>query len=183
MTECANASSPRSMPADSPLRTICAQVKGGHHAIIVSYLSKLRNNCIGQGVDEPMHTITSSGGHFAEVRAFLIAYYGNEKDGNSLTEPLRTIPTRDRFGLVTVNHQEYQITDIGFRMLQPIELFKAQGFPDSYVYDRGIDDHGNEIRLTKTEQNRMVGNSVSPYMSRALVEANFKHELAYRGAA
>jgi len=183
MTECANASSPRSMPADSPLRTICAQVKGGHHAIIVSYLSKLRNNCIGQGVDEPMHTITSSGGHFAEVRAFLIAYYGNEKDGNSLTEPLRTIPTRDRFGLVTVNHQQYQITDIGFRMLQPIELFKAQGFPDSYVYDRGIDDHGNEIRLTKTEQNRMVGNSVSPYMSRALVEANFKHELAYRGAA
>ncbi|MGE8542635.1 MAG: DNA cytosine methyltransferase, partial [Acinetobacter sp.] len=215
LTECANASNPRSMPINEPLRTICAQVKGGHHALIaahlaknysgvvgssikepvhtittkdhnslvVSHLSKMRNNCVGQGVTEPMHTITAGGGHFAEVRAFLTAFYGNEKDGNSVQEPLRTIPTRDRFGLVTINQQQYQITDIGFRMLQPVELFKAQGFPVSYVYDRGIDEHGNELRLTKTEQTRMVGNSVCPQLSRALVEANFKHELAYRGAA
>ena len=215
LTECANASNPRSMPINEPLRTICAQVKGGHHALIaahlaknytgvvgssvkepvhtitaidhnslvLSHLSKLRNNCVGQGVAEPLHTITAGGGHFAEVRAFLTAFYGNEKDGNSVQEPLRTIPTRDRFGLVTINQQQYQITDIGFRMLQPAELFKAQGFPASYIFDRGIDACGVEIRLTKTEQTRMVGNSVCPQLSRALVEANFKHELAYRGAA
>ena len=120
---------------------------------------------------------------FAEVRAFLTAFYGNEKDGNSIGEPLLTIPTRDRFGLVTVGQQQYQIVDIGFRMLQPVELFKAQGFPDSYVFEKGLDEHGNEIRLTKTEQTRMVGNSVCPQLSRALVEANFKHENKYRGAA
>jgi DNA (cytosine-5)-methyltransferase 1 len=214
LTECANASSQRSMPANEPLRTICAQVKGGHHAVIaahiaknysgvigsdiqepvhtitakdhnslvVSHLSKMKNNCVGQDLSEPMHTMTTIN-QFAEVRAFLTAFYGNEKDGNSVQEPLRTIPTRDRFGLVKVEGVDFQISDIGFRMLQPGELFKAQGFPDSYVHDRGLDENGNEIRLTKTEQTRMVGNSVCPQLSRALVEANFKHEDKYRGAA
>ncbi|MEG2267273.1 MAG: DNA cytosine methyltransferase [Acinetobacter sp.] len=214
LTECANASNKRSMPINEPLRTICAQTKGGHHALIsaflaknytgvvgssakepvhtitakdhnslvVSHLSKMKNNCIGQELSEPIHTMTTVN-QFAEVRAFLTAFYGNEKDGNSVGEPLRTIPTRDRFGLVTVGQQQYQIVDIGFRMLQPIELFKAQGFPDSYIFEKGLDEHGSEIRLTKTEQTRMVGNSVCPQLSRALVEANFKHESKYRGAA
>ena len=214
LTECANASNKRSMPINEPLRTICAQIKGGHHALIsaflaknytgvvgssakepvhtitakdhnslvVSHLSKMKNNCIGQELSEPIHTMTTVN-QFAEVRAFLTAFYGNEKDGNSIGEPLRTIPTRDRFGLVTVGQQQYQIVDIGFRMLQPVELFKAQGFPDSYIFEKGLDEHGSEIRLTKTEQTRMVGNSVCPQLSRALVEANFKHESKYRGAA
>lgn len=151
LIECANASSPRSMPVNEPLRTICAQVKGGHHAVIaahiaknysgvigsdiqepvhtitakdhnslvVSHLSKMKNNCVGQDLSEPMHTMTTIN-QFAEVRAFLTAYYGNEKDGNSLAEPLRTIPTKDRFGLITIQQQQYQIIDIGFRMLQPV---------------------------------------------------------------
>jgi len=246
LTECANASNKRSMPINEPLRTICAQTKGGHHALIapslvvntsghhgnnvtnplhtiatgghhglvsaflaknytgvvgssakepvhtitakdhnslvVSHLSKMKNNCIGQELNEPIHTMTTVN-QFAEVRAFLTAFYGNEKDGNSIAAPLRTIPTRDRFGLVTVGQQQYQIVDIGFRMLQPVELFKAQGFPDSYIFEKGLDEHGSEIRLTKTEQTRMVGNSVCPQLSRALVEANFKHESKYRGAA
>ncbi|MBV6549912.1 DNA cytosine methyltransferase [Acinetobacter soli] len=240
LTECANASSPRCMPANEPIRTICAQTKGGHHAliapslvvntsghhgntvykplhtiatgghhalvsaflaknytgvigskvsepihtitskdhhsIVASHLVKLRNNNIGHRADEPLHTITASGGHFAEVRAFLTAFYGNERDGTSIDNPLRTIPTRDRFGLVTVGQQQYQIADIGFRMLQPHELFKAQGFPESYIFSYGIDEHGNTLKLTKTEQTRMVGNSVPPQLSRALVLANFAHE-------
>ncbi|QQT86181.1 DNA cytosine methyltransferase [Acinetobacter ursingii] len=214
LTECANASNKRCMPINEPLRTICAQTKGGHHALIsaflaknytgvigsdlkepvhtitakdhnslvISHLSKMKNNCIGQELSEPIHTMTTVN-QFAEVRAFLTAFYGNEKDGNSILEPLRTIPTRDRFGLVTVGQQQYQIIDIGFRMLQPAELFKAQGFPDSYIFEKGLDEHGGEIQLTKTEQTRMVGNSVCPQLSRALVEANFKHESKYRGAA
>ena len=214
LTECANASNKRSMPADEPLRTICAQIKGGHHALIsahiaknfsgvigssianplhtitakdhnslvISHLSKMKKNCTGQKIDEPIHAMTTVN-QFAEVRAFLTAFYGNEKDGNSIGEPLRTIPTRDRFGLVTVGQQQYQIADIGFRMLQPVELFKAQGFPDSYIFEKGLDETGNEIKLTKTEQTRMVGNSVCPQLARALVEANFSHEKKYRGAA
>ena len=214
LTECANASNKRSMPINEPLRTICAQTKGGHHALIapflaknytgvigstvtepvhtitakdhnslvISHLSKMKKNSIGQNVNEPIHAMTTVN-QFAEVRAFLTAFYGNEKDGNSIEEPLRTIPTRDRFGLVTVGQQKYQIVDIGFRMLQPLELFKAQGFPESYIFEKGIDEHGNEIRLTKTEQTRMVGNSVCPQLSEALVRANFAHEKKYQGAA
>ena len=214
LTECANASNKRSMPIDEPLRTICAQTKGGHHALIsaflaknytgvigsdikepvhtitakdhnslvVSHLSKMKNGCIGQELNEPIHTMTTIN-QFAEVRAFLTAFYGNEKDGNSVNEPLRTIPTRDRFGLVTIDEQDYEIADIGFRMLQPVELFKAQGFPDSYIFTHGINEKGDQIPLTKTEQTRMVGNSVCPQLAHALVVANFKHESKYRGAA
>lgn len=214
LTECANASNRRSMPSNEPLRTICAQTKGGHHALIsahlaknytgvigssviepvhtitakdhnslvVSHLSKMKKNCTGQTIDSPLHAMTTVN-QFAEVRAFLTAFYGSEKDGNSIDTPLRTIPTRDRFGLVQIQGQDYQISDIGFRMLQPVELFKAQGFPENYIFERGIDEHGDEIRLTKTEQTRMVGNSVCPQLSRALVEANFKHENIYKGAA
>lgn len=214
LTECANASNQRCMPIYEPLRTICAQVKGGHHALIaahlaknytgvvgsdiqepvhtvtakdhnslvVSHLSKMKNNCVGQDVDTPIHAMTTVN-QFAEVRAFLTAFYGNEKDGNSVNVPLRTIPTKDRFGLVQIAGQDYQIQDIGFRMLQPVELFKAQGFPESYVFDRGLDEHGADVKLTKTEQTRMVGNSVCPQLSRALVMANFKHEEKLREVA
>lgn len=214
LTECANASNKRSMPIDEPLRTICAQTKGGHHAIIaaflaknytgvigsgltepvhtitakdhnslvVSHLSKMKNGCTGQELNEPIHTLTTVN-QFAEVRAFLTAFYGNEKDGNSVDEPLRTIPTRDRFGLVTIGQQDYEISDIGFRMLQPVELFKAQGFPDSYIYTHGLDEKGKKIALTKTEQTRMVGNSVCPQLANALVMANFKHEHSFKVVA
>lgn len=162
-----------------PVHTVTAK---DHNSLVISHLSKMKNNCVGQSLDEPIHTMTTIN-QFAEVRAFLTAFYGNEKDGNSINSPLRTIPTRDRFGLVKIENQDFQIVDIGFRMLQPVELFKAQGFPESYVFDRGLDEHGVEIKLTKTEQTRMVGNSVCPQLSEALVRANFKHEKMYEGAA
>lgn len=215
MTEIANTSTPRCMPANEPLRTICAQVKGGHHALVTAFLAKhytgvvgneitdpvstitakdhnslvtgtlvkLRNGCIGQDPKEPLHTITSSAGHFAAVQAFLTAFYGNEKDGNSLSDPLRTITAKERFGLVMIKGVLHQIIDIGLRMLQPVELFKAQGFPSTYIFSYGIDELGHTIKLTKTEQNRMVGNSVSPYVAKALVISNFAHEKVLRGAA
>ncbi|MDW5466007.1 DNA cytosine methyltransferase, partial [Acinetobacter baumannii] len=68
-----------------PLHTITAK---DHNSLVVSNLVKLRKNNIGQPVDEPLHTITTSAGHFALVQAFLTAFYGSEKDGNSIHEPL-----------------------------------------------------------------------------------------------
>ena len=56
------------------------------------------------------------------------------------------------------------------------ELYRAQGFPESYVIDKGA--AGEPI--TKTAQVRMCGNSVCPPLSRALIEANFAHEQAWR---
>lgn len=178
MTECANTSSPRCMPANEPLRTICAQIKGGHHALIAPFIAKNYTGVVGSDITKPLHTVTATD-HNSLVSAFLTAYYGNEKNGQSVKEPIRTVVSKERFGLVTVEGVNYQIADIGFRMLQPRELFRAQGFGDNYIIDKGIDEHGKTIKLTKTAQTRMVGNSVCPPLAQALVEVNFKHEFNY----
>ncbi len=90
--------------------------------------------------------------------------------------PLHTIPTRDRFSLVMVRGEPYHIVDIGMRMLTARELFRAQGFPDTYI----IAPVHNGRPLTKTEQVRMCGNSVSPVVAAALVRANYTADAANR---
>ncbi|MGF6697638.1 DNA (cytosine-5)-methyltransferase 1 [Paraburkholderia sp. MM5496-R1] len=168
----------QSRPRDvsEPAATITAKADT---TLAVSHLVKLRNNQFGQDVREPAPTITAGGGHIGEVRAFLIAYYGNEKDGVDLRDPMRTVPTHDRFGLVTVNGEDYVIADIGMRMLTPRELARAQGFPDSYV----LDPVTNGKPLSKSAQVRMIGNSVCPDVAAALIEANFEHERALQQAS
>ncbi|WP_426070201.1 DNA cytosine methyltransferase [Janthinobacterium sp. DSP2-3-3] len=249
LTEHANASNQRVMPADEPLRTICAQVKGGHfsmvsahitkfrtgatgsamtepvptitagpkekpagaphalgivtahiealytqkgdesraspagepiktvtatsrHALLTSNLIKLRGTSTAAGTDEPLGTVSAGGQHHAEVRAFLLSYYGTDQ-APEIDGPLATVTSRDRFGLVTIRGQDYQIVDIGLRMLQPRELFRAQGFPDDYIIG---DDPAQGLKLTKSAQVRMCGNSVCPPMAKALILANFAHE-------
>lgn len=161
-----------------PLHTVTSS---DHHSLVTSHMVKLRGDNIGHGAAEPLHTVSAQGFHFGEVRAFLVKYYGSDQDPR-LLDPLHTVTTRDRFALVTVAGEQYAIADIGLRMLSPRELFRAQGFRDDYIIDRGIDEDGWETRLTKTEQVRMCGNSVCPPVARALVEANFQHEKAWRVA-
>lgn len=170
MTEIANASSPRCMPAGEPLRTICAETKGGHHALITAFLAKhFGGNYTGPGapLTEPMHTVTTQD-HHALVCAFLTKYYGEGGQDQALADPLHTIPTVDRFGLMTVEQQQYRIADIGMRMLEPRELYRAQGFPESYQIAPVIDGKP----LPKRAQVRMCGNSVSPPLAAALARAN-----------
>lgn len=252
ITEHANGSSPRNMQADEPMRTQCAEVKGGHfalcsaflakhysgvvgapvdgpvhtvtatdhhglvaahltkfhtgstgtdlheplhtvtaggdpvrpstgnpHGIVTAHVAKLRGDNVGHSADQPLHTVSAQGTHFAEVRAFLVKYYGTEQDPK-LAEPLHTVTSRDRFGLVTIKGQDYAIVDIGLRMLAPRELYRAQGFPEDY----NIGDDGRAgLKLSKSAQVRMCGNSVCPPMAAAIVKANvpelaawFKHE-------
>ncbi|EYS89489.1 type II restriction endonuclease subunit M [Cupriavidus sp. SK-4] len=242
LTECANASGQRNFRADEPLRTQCAEVKGGHfalasatlvqtgygerpgqaprapgldkplgtavaggvkhalvsaflakhyggnydgpgvgldtpastittadhHALVSSNLVKLRGECTGSAADEPVSTVTAGGTHIGEVRAFLVKYYSEGGQDQDCRDPMHTIPTKDRLGLVTVAGEQYQIADIGMRMLEPHELYAAQGFPSSYVIAPVI----NGRRLPKHAQVRMCGNSVSPPMAAALVRAN-----------
>lgn len=151
-----------------PLNTVTAS--GAPAGLVTSNLVKLRGDNIGSATAEPLHSISAQGLHHAEVRAFLIKYYGSEVDGVGLNEPMHTIPTHDRFGLVTVRGEQYAIVDIGLRMLTPRELYRAQGFPDSYIIDRQPDGRP----ITKTAQVRMCGNSVCPPMARALVQANYQ---------
>ena len=114
------------------------------------------------------------------VAEFLISYYGNG-DARAINAPLDTITTKDRLALVTVyvKGEPHYIVDIRLRMLTPAELYKAQGFPDDYVYDRDA----NGRPLTKTAQVRMCGNSVSPPPMIALIRANYAPEAQYESGA
>ena len=153
---------------DAPVHTVTTT---DHHALVTTNLIKLRGTCKdGQPVTEPAPTITAGGLHIGEVRAFLLKYYGNEKEGVSLNEPLHTVTTNDRFGLVTVEGVDYQIVDIGMRMLTPRELYNAQGFPADYIIDRGPDGE----KISQKDQVARCGNSVCPTEAFALVKANVK---------
>ncbi len=168
ITEHANASNQRNMPIDEPLRTLCAQVKGGHFALVACSIVKYRGDNVGHKVDEPLHTISAGGNHLGLVKAYLVKYYGTGSV-NTLNNPLDTITTNDRFGLVIIKGEKYQITDILTRMLQPHELFEAMGFPPDYKI--AFDSTGK--KNTKKNQVARCGNAVCPPIAMALVKANF----------
>lgn len=147
-----------------------------HHALVTSGLVKLRGTCRdGQPVDQPMPTLTAGGNHVAEFRAFLLKYYGNAI-GQSPADPAHTLTSKARLGLVTVSGDEYQIVDIGMRMLEPCELYRAHGFPDDYVIAPVV----NGRQLPKSSQVRLCGNSVPPPVVSALVRANMADAIASR---
>jgi len=167
ITEHANASNQRNMPADEPMRTICAQVKGGHFALVTSHIIKMRGDNVGHATNEPLQTISAGGNHFGEVQAFLIKYYGTGT-AQSIEQPLDTVTTKDRFGLVIINGDKYQIGDIRMRMFEPHELFAAMGFPDDYQI--AFDSNGK--KNTKKNQVARCGNAVCPPIAQALVAVN-----------
>ena len=168
---------------NEPLHTISAG--GTHHGLMTAFLDRQFGASIGQGLNDPAPTITAGGGGKSSlvelqlspeveagalrVAAFLISYYGTE-NVSAANEPAPTITTRDRLALVTVTIKgtPYVIVDICLRMLQPAELYKAQGFPADYIITHGVDGRP----FTKTQQVHMCGNSVSPPPMAALARAN-----------
>ena len=156
----------RGQSIDEPIMTVDGSNRYG---LVTSFLSKFYKTGIGQDIREPLGTVTANagGGHFGEVRAFLIKYYG-QGTGQDIKEPLDTVTARDRFGLVTIEGVEYQIVDIGLRMLEPRELYGCQGFPDDYIIDH---DYTGKT-YPRSEQVRRCGNAVCPPIPAALVRAN-----------
>lgn len=138
-----------------------------HNSLCAATLIQMNNHCDGRDILAPLPTITAGDGHFGEVRAFLIKYYG-DVTGQDIMKPLDTVTTKDRFGLVTVNGVDYKIVDIGLRMLEPRELYGCQSFPDDYIIDH--DYTGKQY--PRSEQVARCGNSVPPKLSEALVRAN-----------
>ena len=148
----------------NPLPTVTSR---DHNSVCAATLIQMNNHCDGRDIKEPIPTITSGDGHFGEVRAFLIKYYG-QGTGQDIKDPLDTVTAQDRFGLVTVGGVDYQIVDIGLRMLEPKELYGCQGFPDDYIIDH--DYAGNSY--PRSEQVKRCGNAVCPPIPAALVRAN-----------
>lgn len=149
---------------ENPFPTV---TMGECNSIVTSNLIQMNNHCDGKDIKEPLPTITAGDGHFGEVRAFLIKYYG-VGTGQDIEQPLDTVTSRDRFGLVTIEGVDYQIVDIGLRMLEPKELYGCQGFPDDYIIDRDFEGK----KYSRTEQVKRCGNAVPPPFAQALVKAN-----------
>nr|DAH12895.1 MAG TPA: DNA cytosine methyltransferase [Caudoviricetes sp.] len=154
----------RGQTIKDPIMTVDGSNRYG---LVTSFLSKFYKSGTGQDMREPLHTITTSPGNFGEVRAFLIKYYG-DATGQDIEQPLDTVTTKDRFGLVTIEGVDYQIVDIGLRMLEPKELYGCQGFPDDYIIDH---DYTGKT-YPRSEQVRRCGNAVCPPIPAALVKAN-----------
>lgn len=135
-------------------------------SMCAAYIIQQQGMSIGTDARDPLNTMTGVN-HMGEVVAFLVKYYGNSY-GQDVREPLDTVTSKERFGLIEIRGVQYQIVDIGLRMLEPFELYGAQGFPDDYVIDRDI--KGKVI--TKTEQVKRCGNAVCPPIPAALVKEN-----------
>jgi DNA (cytosine-5)-methyltransferase 1 len=113
-------------------------------------------------VSQPAPTVACAGA-VALVEPFLVEYYGNGR-AQSVSDPLGTATTKQRFGLVqpevVLNGKRY-LLDVRFRMLQPHELAGAQGFPKDY-----------QFAGTKTEAVKQIGNAVPRGLARALMLAS-----------
>lgn len=182
----------RGQSVDEPIMTLDTSNRYG---LVAAFLTKFYKTGIGQPLWDPIHTITTSPGHFGNVSIlainkedllkngideetarkctwvsqFIIKYYGGDVTGVSLQEPLHTIVTKDRFALVTVLGNEYVILDIFLRMLKAEpELKLGQGFPEDYIIDH--DYEGKKYPVS--EQVARIGNSVVPIVAEALVRAN-----------
>ena len=182
-------------PADAPLHTVSAQ--GQHHAMISAHMTKYYGKSEGASLTDPLHTLSSKE-HMGLVSACMVKYYGTalaapvDEPAHTLTSKARmglvcaSLGDADHyaqvraflrsFGVigpdaeaeVSIKGETYRITDIALRMLKPRELYRAQGFADSYV----IAPQHKGKPLTITAQVRMCGNSVPPQFVAALVRAN-----------
>lgn len=195
-------------PADSPLHTVTAV---DHNALSAGYLIQYHSETAkaevrGQALPEPIMTVDSSP-RYGLISANLIKYYSGDHAAD-IGEPLHTITTKDRHGLVETriepldgrvkdlgnwpeirnllntycgyslkNHEillfriggaDYFLSDIGLRMLEPRELYNAQGFPPDYIIDVDIDGR----KYNRTKQVARCGNAVPPPFAEALVRAN-----------
>lgn len=154
-----------------PLGTVTTMER---HALIESHLCILRKNMDCKSLNEPLPTITTSGGHFAEIRTF-IAKYNKDTDLGHWEKVRKLLNTycdyklsNDEIVLFEINKDFYFISDIGMRMLEPRELYNAQGFPKDYIIDH--DYKGN--KYSRTKQVARCGNAVPPPFAEALVRAN-----------
>ncbi|WP_225923890.1 DNA cytosine methyltransferase [Pseudomonas shahriarae] len=93
-----------------------------------------------------------------ENTSFLIVYYGTDGGGGwqRMDSPLRTITTVDRFAYVRPSSAGHMM-----RMLQPEELRKAMGFPESYSFPN----------VTRRDKVKLMGNAVCSPVMEAIVSS------------
>lgn len=165
---------------DMRLPVSAVTTTGSQQQVVTAHLAALRGGGeVRDDIEE--YTLDPEPTDGAErVAAFLMRYYGQGGQWSDLRDPMTAVTTKDRMALVTVTIRgtPYVIVDIGLRMLEPRELFRAQDFPDSYIIDKG---HDGRV-FSKSAQVRMVGNSVDPLMAVGFLRLNAP-EMAAAGVA
>ena len=184
-------------PGHDLRRPVSSITTTGHQQqLVTAHLAHLRGNCDARPLGEPLRTVSAGGEHHGLVEyhlskhheagalrcaAFLMRYHGHGGQWADLRDPMTTVTTHDRLALVTVwiKGEPWVIVDICLRMLEPRELYRAQGFPDSYVIDRGHDGR----RFSKATQIRLCGNAVPPGLGAAVIRAQWHSRPAEKLAA
>jgi DNA (cytosine-5)-methyltransferase 1 len=146
----------RTHDVDQPLPTLDTSNRYG---LCEPFIAIMKGQSKTRDVDSPLPTITTNP-HLYLCEPFLTKYYGCGKGAASINEPLDTITTKDRFGLVEPCTDGETVYDIRFRMLQPHELSAAMSFGKDYQFK------GN-----KGDQIKQIGNAVPVRMAQALCAA------------
>jgi DNA (cytosine-5)-methyltransferase 1 len=140
----------RALSVDEPMPTVTT--KRGT-ALIEPFMLGQQSGSVPRSVGQPVPTIATDGA-IALVEPYLVKYNGTAK-AQRIGEPLDTVTTKDRHGLVECERDGYRL-DIRFRMLQPAELARAQGF-------EGYEFKGNREAVVK-----QIGNAVPVNLAKAL---------------
>lgn len=163
--------------AREPFSTIVG--KGSNQALVLAGMVKYYGTDQDPRIDEPLHSVTTKD-RFALFEAFACVPPLTpelEAKARQVASFLREHGVEIEGEFATVG--EFVIYDLGMRMFVPRELYRAQSFPDSYIIDRGLDELPDgtlvEIKLTKTAQVKMGGNSVCPVMAEAFFRANLRN--------
>lgn len=198
---------PRARSIGEPAPTVVPTGNGG--SLAAAFFEQANGGFYdgdGRSAAEPLSTVCASGANQRLVTAYLVKYYGQGGQWQDCRDPMHTVPTRDRMGVVQaiqipaarlapellakaarcagflrehlpehfpepadlVLVGDHVLVDITLRMLTPRELARAQGFPDPYCIERGAGGQS----ITKTDQVRLIGNSVCPDVAEALIRAN-----------
>ncbi|WP_223621213.1 DNA cytosine methyltransferase [Lysobacter sp. ESA13C] len=202
---------------NEPFRAVTGAHRG-EQALVSAFLEQANGGYYdgdGRELRAPASTVCASGSHQQLVAAYFVKFYSQGGQWQDASDPMHTVPTKDRLGLVQVVqvsadvlppelrararqvaaflHEylpehfpqpadlvllgDYVMVDVTLRMLIPRELARAQGFPDDYIIERGLfeDETTGALywkAITKTDQVKLIGNSVCPAEAEALIAAN-----------
>lgn len=136
INEHANNSNDRTMAADEPLRTICAQVKGGHFSVVAPVVAPLRGTTDAHlgahPVQSPLSTVAAGGNHHALVGASMITIGYGEREGQhprtqDIQAPLGTVVATNKHAVVAahVTHLTHHGERAGHALTEPLRTITS----------------------------------------------------------